>query len=133
MITNLMINLIAEFSVHELEQFFREKLRTFKPVEENYEYLFEINDYILENFTDIEKIGEADLMNNEELLVIATKTLTPLTNRTGKKKQYEIAKKILKQENKDAAFFIFYDENGNFRFSFVRANFLVLELNSFSL
>jgi len=58
------------------------------------------------------------------LIIITAKTNVPLTNRTGKKRQYEIAKKILKEENKDASFFIFYDEKNNFRFSFIRANFL---------
>ena len=45
-----------------------------------------------------------------------------ITNKTGKKRQFEIAKKILSKENKDAAFFIIYDDSGNFRFSFVKAN-----------
>ena len=43
-----------------------------------------------------------------------------LTERSGKKDQYELAKKILKQEIRySGGFFIFYDEQGNFRFSLV--------------
>ncbi len=116
--------LIENFSVSTLKDFFRKRINTFKPDEENYEYLFNKNDYINENYKDIIKIGEADLTNTDDILVFTAKTLTKLTDRTGKKRQFEIAKKILKEENKDAAFFIFYDDNGNFRFSLIRVNFL---------
>ncbi len=124
MIMATLNNLITGFSVDKLKQFFRQKISTFKPDEGNYEYLFEDNENITDNYEDIIKIGEADLTNSDDLIAITAKTLAPLTNRTGKKRQFEIAKKILKEENKDAAFFIFYDDNGNFRFSLIRANFL---------
>jgi len=117
-------NLISYFSVDELKLFFRSKIAKFKPIEESYDFLFEDKDEISDNFTYINKIGEAVLNNNDDLLIITAKTNKILTNRTGKKRQYEIAKNILKEENNDAAFFIFYDENNNFRFSFIRANFL---------
>ena len=117
-------NLIADFSVDRLQQFFRQKISTFKPEEEDYEYLFEDNHNIIDNYENIVKIGEAYLTNSDDLLVITAKTLSPLTNKTGKKRQFEIAKKILKEENKDAAFFIFYGDSGNFRFSLIRGNFL---------
>ncbi|GAB6161044.1 hypothetical protein JCM12298_02030 [Desulfothermus naphthae] len=116
-------SLIENFSIDTLKDFFREKIYTFSIEEENYEYLFENNFNILNNYEDILKIGEANLENSDEIIVIAAKTLAPLTNKTGKKRQYEIAKKILKYENKDASFFIFYDDNGNFRFSFIKANY----------
>jgi len=120
-----MINsLITDFSIEQLKLFFRRKMTKFKPIEDNYEYLFEDREEITDCFTNIIKIGEADLTNNDDLLVITAKTNEPLTNRTGKKRQYEIAKRILKEENKDAAFFVFYDDDGSFRFSFIRANFL---------
>ena len=116
-------SLIENFSIDTLKDFFREKIYTFSIEEENYEYLFENNFNILNNYEDILKIGEANLENSDEIIVIAAKTLAPLTNKTGKKRQYEIAKKILKYEDKDASFFIFYDDNGNFRFSFIKANY----------
>lgn len=117
-------SLIENFSIDNLKNFFRTKLRTFKPDNENYGYLFGDNEYINNNYQYIQKIGEADFSTDtDDILVLTAKTSTQLTNRTGKKKQYEIAKKILKEENKDAAFFIFYDDR-NFRFSFLKANFL---------
>ena len=61
-------NLIASFTVDKLKQFLRQKISTFKPDEENYEYLFRDNENIAENYEDIEKIGEADLTNSDDLL-----------------------------------------------------------------
>lgn len=116
--------IIENFSVTNIKDFFREEITTFKPDEENYEYLFDENENISENYEDIKKIGEADLTNSDDILVITAKSVSPITTRTGKKRQYEISKKILKEEDKDAAFFIFYDEHGNFRFSLIRVNFL---------
>jgi len=117
-------DLISDFSIEQLKLFFSRKITNFKPIPEYYDFLFEENEVVPKHYENIIKIGEADLANNDDLLVITAQTNEPLTNRTGKKRQYEIAKKILKEENKDAAFFIFYDENNNFRFSFIRANFL---------
>ena len=117
-------HLIDNFTIDTLKQLFRQKISSFKPDDEDYEYLFEDNENITDNYSNIVKIGEADLSNSDDLLILTAKTSEPLTKRTGKKRQYEIAKKVLKEENKDAAFFIFYDENGQFRFSFIRTNFL---------
>ena len=116
--------LVENFSVTNLKDFFRAEITTFKPDDDNYEYLFNENSDITNNYKDIVKIGEANLINSDDIFVITANTLTPLSDRIGKKRQYEIAKKILKEENKDAAFFIFYDEDGNFRFSLIRVNFL---------
>ncbi len=115
--------LIDSFSIETLEQFFRQKLSSFRSDNEDYMYLFDDDDEINDKYEDIAKLGEADLDNTDNLIVIAAKSLFPLTTKTGKKRQFEIAKKILKEENKDAAFFIFYDVEGNFRFSFIRVNF----------
>ncbi|MCF6168005.1 MAG: N-6 DNA methylase [Lutibacter sp.] len=99
----------------------RSKIPTFKPANEDLSYLFA--DEVFEKYESIEKIGEASI-NGDDLIVIASKTSDPLTEKSGKKKQYEIAKKILKEEVKDASLFVFYDDDGNFRFSFVNANYL---------
>lgn len=60
----------------------------------------------------------------EDIIVIAAKSKEKITERSSKKRQYEIAKNILKKEKKDASFFIFYDGNGDFRFSFIKTNYL---------
>ena len=43
--------------------------------------IFDENDYINNNFEDITKIGEADLTNSDDLIVIIAKTLAPLPKR----------------------------------------------------
>lgn len=54
------------------------------------------------------------------ICVVSIKTNKELNEKSGKKKQYEIAKSYLKNSNYYiGGFFIFYDENSNFRFSFV--------------
>ena len=116
-------SLIKNFSIEVLKDFLREKIYTFKEIEGDYEFLFENNENVVDNFSDILKIGEADLSDSDDLIVITARTFKQLTDKSGKKQQYEIAKKILKEENKDAAFFIFYDEEGNFRFSLITAQY----------
>lgn len=115
--------LINEFSIDNLILFLRKVLegKNFKPDNEELDYLF--SDDIYNKYESVVKIGEATI-DNDDLIIIASKTNEPLTERTGKKNQYEIAKKILKHEVKDASFFVFYDDEGNFRFSFIKANYL---------
>ena len=115
-------NLINKFSNTNLIAFLREnnKIPSLKMLSENLDYLFQ--EEVFDNYESIEKIGEATI-NKDDLIIIAAETSEPLTERTGKKNQYEIAKKILKHEVKDAALFVFYDSEGNFRFSFVKANY----------
>lgn len=114
-------SLIKSFSVSSLQTFFRQNISTFKADNDDFDYLFK--DKIFDKYESITKIGEATI-ENDEVVFIASKTNDPLTERSGKKKQYEIAKRILKNENVDAALFVFYDANDNFRFSFVKANYL---------
>jgi len=118
---SLTIDLIKNFSIDNLQSFFRQKLRSFRPKKTDYSDLFDGKTE--EKYTDIFKIGEAELKDSDELLVFSAQTQSSLTYKTGKRQQFEMAKKVLQNEQKDAAFFIFYDEEKNFRFSFVKANF----------
>jgi len=93
-------NLIYNFNKKNLIQFLRTKINTFKPKEEDLSYFFK--DDIFDKYESVKKVGEATI-GSDDLIVIASKTSDPLTERSGKKKQYEIAKKILKKEIKDAA------------------------------
>ena len=119
----LLEKIINDFSNDKLITFLRLKIPTFRPVSEDYLYLFENKDEIMSNYETIEKIGEAELDLSEEILILAAKTKSNLTNRSSKKRQYEIAKKIIKEEKKDGAIFVFYDSEGSFRFSFIRATY----------
>lgn len=91
--------LIKNFSIENLTTFLRAAIPSFKSSNDDFDYIFD-------KYESIVKIGEAEI-NKEDLIVIASKTTESLTERTGKKNQYEIAKNILKQELKDAALFVF--------------------------
>ncbi|MBE7684691.1 hypothetical protein F7647_01230 [Tenacibaculum piscium] len=119
-------SLIKNFSIENLNNFLRKEIPSFKTDNEELDYLFQ--DDIYQKYESIIKIGEA-IIDNDELIIIASKTNEPLTERTGKKNQYEIAKTILKHEIKDASLFVFYDNQRNFRFSFVKANYLGTKRN----
>lgn len=112
--SDILQNLIQNFSTENLIQLFRYKTRTFREINEeatNYD-----NDY----FSNGLLLGEIKLDNENELIAYTFKSNKELTERSGKKAQYELAKKILKQEQRySAGFFIFYDNNYNFRFSLI--------------
>ncbi|MCX7986682.1 MAG: BREX-1 system adenine-specific DNA-methyltransferase PglX, partial [Bacteroidales bacterium] len=108
-------NLINEFNIENLTQLFRQKVRTFTPLNET------VGQYNDSFFSDCTFVGNfvtpADQL---EMLVFAAKVGTDLTERSGKKKQYELGKKVLKDKLRyTGGFFVFYDDRGNFRFSFI--------------
>lgn len=113
--------LIQEFSTENLNAFLRSKMSSYATENENLDYIF--NDNLYEKYESVTKLGEASISKDDKLIVIASKTNEALTERTGKKNQYEIAKKVLREEFADASLFIFYDDKGSFRFSFVKANY----------
>jgi len=108
-------DIIESFSIEKFIHFFREKNRNFRPLRENLHY------YKDDYFTSGEIIGEIEFQNEkkDKLITCAFQSLKELTERSGKKKQYELGKRILKDTNRDAGIFIFYDRNGSFRFSLI--------------
>ncbi len=111
-------NIIAEFSPDKFIKFFREKNRNFSTLSEDFTY------YNDDNFNNGLKLGEIDFSDGQKMMVCAFRAEHHLSERTGKKAQYEKGKKILKDSQADAGIFIFYDEQGNFRFSLIYANYL---------
>jgi len=105
-------NIIENFSTEKFIHFFRNKNTSFRPIQEN---LFNYND---EDFTLGEKIGEIKFQDSN-LIICSFQVLKGLSERSGKKKQYVLGKRILKETNTDAGIFIFYDGEGNFRFSLI--------------
>ncbi len=108
--------IINDFSAEKLSRFFREKSRQFVIREENYA---RYND---DDFKNGVKLGEINFSDNDRLFICVFEVKKELSERAGKKTQYEKAKAILKKtENQiySASIFIFYDANGNFRFSLV--------------
>lgn len=113
-----MDNLINNFSVKTATDFFFHKFDSFSEDLDDLSYLLKD-----ENFSLLEKIGEAKLENAEDIIMFTCKSEFDLTERSSKKSQYEIAKAVMRQEVMDSAIGIFYDRKGNFRFSFVRTNY----------
>lgn len=113
--------LINQISPENVSNYFRRKLATFKPVTENLDHVLREKDF--EEFSTLLKLGEVTYENSDELLVFSCRYNGELSSRSSKHKQYDIAKKVLKEEFKDGAVFIFYDEAGKFRFSFIRKHY----------
>ena len=108
-------NIISDFAPEKFVHFFRAKSRQFKEIKEN------LSAYHDDDFAKGQKLGEIKFSGGDALMVCAFAAQKPLTERSGKKAQYDKAKKILK-DHRDyyaAAIFIFYDAEGNFRFSLV--------------
>lgn len=106
-------NIIDDFSPEKFSRFFRDKNRSFAPKQET------MDQYNDESFRDSLKLGEIKFSKTEKLIVSAFRVKKSLSERSGKKAQYEKGKKVLKENQSDAGIFIFYDPQGNFRFSLI--------------
>ena len=115
-----MEKLISNFSEKNLADFFKTNISSFKNESESLDSLLNENKY--KEFSSLLKIGSVEFGNSDELIVFSCKYNGQLTERSSKKKQFEIAKTVLKEDFKDGAVFVFYDASGNFRFSFIRRN-----------
>jgi len=111
-------DIIVDFSPDKFVRFFREKSTKFASRQEN------VSQYNDEHFKDGIKLGEITFAESEQLAVFAFQASQPLSERSGKKAQYEKGKKLLKDRQYDAGIFIFYDKKGSFRFSLIYANYL---------
>jgi len=106
--------LIEDFSYRNLNLFFRDKCENYAETQEN------VSQYDDERFSDFQRLGEIRFDDGDKLVVITSQVSRDLSERSGKKAQYEKAKKILKElAVYDAGFFIFHDNAGSFRFSLV--------------
>ncbi|MBN1367034.1 MAG: Eco57I restriction-modification methylase domain-containing protein [Dehalococcoidales bacterium] len=80
----------------------------------------DLSEYDNEQFTGFKTLGEINFSPTEQLVVVTADVTGGLTERSGKKAQYEKAKKILKSLVRyDAGIFVFNDAEGNFRLSLV--------------
>ena len=82
-------DIIQNFDPSKFTGFFRDKNRNFVRKSES------LDEYNTEKFSNFTKIGEIKF-ETDNLIVVHAKSHSDLTERTGKKLQYEIAKKILK-------------------------------------
>jgi len=73
-------------------------------------------------FANFRGIGEINFKDGQKLVVVTADITRDLTERSGKRDQYEKAKRILKFYTRyDAGIFVFSDANDNFRLSLVYA------------
>ena len=109
-----MDKLIQNFSIKSVVDFFKNKISSFSPNSENLDYILKPTDF--EHFSELKKIGEVEYNNSDELIVFTCKFQGVLSERSSKKRQFEIAKKVLNEDFKDGAIFIFHDDNDFCRF-----------------
>ncbi|RME66623.1 MAG: class I SAM-dependent DNA methyltransferase, partial [Nitrospirae bacterium] len=110
-------DIIQDFSPEKFTHFFRLKNRSFRPDLEPQPY------YDDQNFRDCLFIGEIPFETHSRLGIYSFHVPKSLTERSGKKAQYEKGKRILKDTNSDAGIFVFYDSEGNFRFSLITVTY----------
>jgi type I restriction-modification system DNA methylase subunit len=106
-------NLVKQFSLQNLTSFLRSASGSFRPQVEDYSRLIEITGLV----KDLYKVGTIDFTDGRRLMAFAGQVEQELTSQSGKQKQYEIAKKVLKEC--DAGIFAFHDAMGHFRFSLI--------------
>ncbi|MBN1226212.1 MAG: Eco57I restriction-modification methylase domain-containing protein, partial [Deltaproteobacteria bacterium] len=108
-------NIIDEFDLDKWTAFFRAKSPHFAPDSEI------LSGYADDLFEEFKQIGYIDYKKDVNRIIIVTAKINKeLSERSCRQKQYDKAKKILKEQGAyDAGIFIFYDDYGNFRFSLV--------------
>ena len=107
-------NIINNFQLEGFHKFFSAKSSEYRIIDE------ELSHYNQDGFSNCRFLGEISFEKYEEMIVVSIKVSKSLTERSGKKAQFQIAKKILKEEIRyTSGIFIFYDDAGNFRFSLV--------------
>ncbi len=109
-------SIIEDFDLEKFETFFREKNNLLSFPNER---LFLGDD----NLTDGVKLAEGNLEDGN-LIICVFKSLKELSERSSKKDQYALGKKVLKDHQTDSGIFIFYDNKGRFRFSLIYTNYL---------
>ncbi|MFN4245172.1 MAG: Eco57I restriction-modification methylase domain-containing protein, partial [Brevinematia bacterium] len=118
-IERLVDDLIYDFSIEKLKEILEFKNNNFTFYGNNRKRYYE-DDF----FNEVYFVGEVRLSDQSEFVVFAVKIAKELSERSSKKKQFELAKRILKDNLFDAGFFVFYDDSKNFRFSFVNSIYI---------
>ncbi len=113
---NRLRNLAGHFSRENLIRFFRSAHESFKPGPTPFpRFIDEEPDFL----ASVNKIGQIEFDLDERFIIFEAKTQDEITRHTSKKRQYNLAKKILKDQDSDAGIFVFHDGRGHFRFSLV--------------
>jgi adenine-specific DNA-methyltransferase len=108
--------LAEDFSLERLKDFLFEKDFT---VEESQPPI-ELKEKLKENVHSIRQVADKELEDIGKFKAYAIELKENITERSSKKRQFEIAKEILKADRLIAGLFVFYPQEGkSFRFSLV--------------
>ena len=118
---SMLREIVKNFSAKALQNFLRKASHNYSPRTESLDYI-----PLPETFTvsDLQQFGEIPFEDGRLLIVVGAKVEGELTSRSGRKAQYDIAKRILKHKNADAGLFVFYDKDGRFRMSLIVVHYL---------
>ncbi|WP_172919331.1 Eco57I restriction-modification methylase domain-containing protein [Capnocytophaga canis] len=119
--STLIDTFVEKFSIEALTDFFRKASKNFKKEQESFDYILK-NKEEYASFSNLQKVGSIAFKDADELIIFTCSYNGELSERSSKKRQYDIAKTILKNDFKDGAIFVFYDQTGKFRFSFIKKN-----------
>lgn len=108
-------SLTKNFSTDGLVEFLRKASGKFKPEKEDLRHYLDDGNFV----RSLHKLGKIEIEGGQRLIVLVGALNEELTSHSGKVKQYEIAKRVLKQEKWDAGIFVFHDNKSNFRFSWI--------------
>lgn len=112
-------NLCKTFTSEKLADLLRRTAPGFRPGHDSLDIYFEGD----EAFNKANQIGVIELPDAETVIVGVVYVQGELTARSGKRKQYDLTKRILKSGNHNAGIFAFYDNAGRFRFSLVTVTY----------
>jgi len=112
-------SLTRNFTREALITFLRAASGKFRPVQEDLSRQIENAPFV----SDLSKLGAVDFSDTRRMVILAGKAADELTSHSGKQKQYEVARKVLKDEFYDAGIFVFHDEVGHFRFSLITVQY----------
>jgi type I restriction-modification system DNA methylase subunit len=113
-------DLIAHFSLENLSLFFRAASAKFRPLDADFSHVLKDNSPL----DDFVQVGRIEYDEISHLIVAAGHSPRELSSQSGKFKQYEAARQVLQQEDADAGIFVFYDDDGHFRFSLIVTQYL---------
>ncbi len=92
---------------------------TFRPAQDDLGRILREDD----PFIEARRLGQIELDTATSVLVAEVQVEGELAARTSRRRQYDLAKRILKEERHNAAIFAFYDANGRFRLSLVTVTY----------
>lgn len=116
----LLEELTHHFTPEVLDTFLRQASdEGYHPSSQDYSFHLQNNS----KYLSARKLGQVNFSDESRMVVVTIPVKHELTSKTGKKHQYDLARRILKEENYDAGLFVFYDQNDHFRFSLVVAQY----------